>query len=234
MSGQIWKPGRGSRLGTCFGLTSILLALGLGLLACRQEGSGGGSSPSLSKIVGPTVLGPGGKTELSVYGYGTGPISWSLLPTGLGDFVVDKPGTVSQPTSPPIPNFSKGFFHAGSSEGTCDLIATAGAGGASYRSDVTLRVVQGIAIQYSQSPVNVTPGLNKQISAQVFQAAYPFESISQNVTWVPEGNFADGKILPSQPGTLVINAPSVPGTYAIKGTAEADPLATALIRVIVQ
>ncbi len=213
---------------------ALLAAMGMALMACSHGGPGPGQGPSLSKIEGPTVLGPGGKTGLSVYGSGTGPITWNLLPTGLGDFVVDKSGPVIQPTSPPITYYSQGFFHAGLSEGTCDLIATAGNGGASFRASVSLRVVKGIAIQYSPTPVNMTPRLQKQISAQVFHAAYPFDSISQNVTWVPEGDFADGKILPWLPGTFLVNAPSVPGTYAIKGTAEADPQATALIRVIVQ
>ena len=139
-----------------------------------------------------------------------------------------------QPTSPPPSYQSAGTFFAGPMPGTCDLIATAGIGTASYRSVAALRIVQGIAILTSVSQVTLTPRYQKEISAPVLHPNYPSELISQGVTWVPEGDFADGQIIPWLPGKLLFNAPSIPGTYAIKGKAEADPNATALIRVTVQ
>ena len=234
MSGRPWKPGKRSWVEPCLVLIPLFALIGLGLLACVQRGSGGGQGPFLQKIEGPTVLGPGGKTRLSVLGSGTGPISWTLLPIGLGDFVVDKPQSVVQPTQP-LPSYhSEGTFFAGPTFGTCDLIATAGTGSASYRSVVTLRIVQGIAILPSVSQVTLTPRYQKEISTPVLYPNYPPELIPQGVTWIPEGDFADGKIIPWLPGKLLFNAPTTPGTYAIKGKAEADPNATALIRVTVQ
>lgn len=234
MSREIWNPGLNPHARWCLVVVALFVVLGVGTLACSHSGSGGGQGPFLQKIEGPTVLGPGGKTHLSVLGSGTGPITWSLLPTGLGDFVVDKSAPILQPTSPPPGYHSEGTFLAGFTLGTCDLSATAGMGTASYRSTTTLRIVHGISIVPSNAQVTLTPRYQKEISAPVLHPNFPPELISQGVTWFAEGDFADGQILPWLPGKLLFNAPSIPGTYAIKGKAEADPLATVLIQVTVQ
>ena len=232
MSDRILRPGKKSWTVLCF--MPLLALICLGLMACAQGSSVGGTGPGLGKIDGATVIGPGGKTHLSVFGSGTGPISWTVLPTGLGDFVVDKPQFVAQPTSPPSGYQSTGTFFAGPTLGTCDLIATAGTGGATYRSVATLRIVQGIAILLSDSQVILTAGYQKEIKALVVHPNYPLELIPQGVTWTPDGDFADGRIIPLLPGRLLFVAPTILGTYAIRGKADADPNATALIRVTVQ
>lgn len=220
---------------TRFGwITGVCLASCLGLLSCSKGGPGPGPGPYLGKIEGATILGPGGKSRLSVTGAGTGPISWSLVPSGMGHFEVEKALPAFQGTTPPPSYVSEGTFFSGPSVGTGDLMATAGYGSTSFKSLVNLKIVRGIAITASSTQVTLTPRYQKEIAVSVLHPEHPTSSIPQGVTWAPEGDFSDGHILTGPPGKLLFDAPSIPGSYVIKGIADADPTASVLIRVTVQ
>lgn len=204
------------------------------LLACGEGNGGGRSGPGLVILEGPRVVGPGGRLSLSAVGSGTGALSWAMVPPGLGTFVPDAPPVIQAPTSPPLSYGLRGTFTAGPTPGSAEFQVSAGEGAQHFQVSTLLRVVQGITVSPSAQEVQVTPHLQRWITVAVAAPGHATSQVPQEVAWSPEGDFADGQILASAPGSLVFNSPTRAGTYRLKGVAVADPAASALVRVVVQ
>ncbi len=213
-------------------LTAMVLALGL-VQGCGDGTRGGDSGPRLSIQAGPTVVGPGGRLDLTAYGTG-GPLSWALVPPGLGTFLPKSAAAIPAPTSPPLTYGLAGTFNAGSSLGAAEFQVATGEGAHRLQASVLLQVVQGVSIAPAATDILVTPQLQKSIAVSVAAPGFTELQVPQQVSWSPEGDFADGQILASAPGRLVFNAPTRAGSYVLKGVAVADPSATARVRVVVQ
>lgn len=214
------------------GLGAAVLALGA-LLACGRGNGGGDSGPRLVIQEGPRIVGPGGRLALSAYGSGTGPLSWSLVPSGLGQFVAETSPPVQAPTSPSPTYGLRGTFTGGPAAGSAEFQVAAGEGTQRLRASTVLSVVQGIAVTPSTQEVQATPRLQVRLVVSVTAPGLSPLLVPQEVAWTAEGDFADGQILSSAPGSLVFNAPVRAGTYLLKGVADADPSASTRVRVVI-
>ncbi len=215
------------------------LGIGLAILSvgmfqgCGQGSRGGDSGPRLSILEGPSVVGPGGRLTISAIGSGTGPLSWALVPPGLGQFNPE-PSPMRQVPTSPSPSFAlRGTFTAGPSLGSAEFQVAAGEGAHRFQASTVLSVVQGIAVTPSIPEVQATPHLQVRIAVSVTAPGLSSLRVPQEVAWSAEGDFADGQILSSAPGSLVFNAPARAGTYLLKGVADADPSASTRVRIVV-
>lgn len=230
----IAAPNRASFPSLCMRLAGVVALLAAAQACAPQGGPGGGTGIRLDRVQGGTVIGPGGSTNLSVQGYNTGPISWSLNPEGLGSFVVEPrmQGSLAASTPPPS-TYLRGTFQAGPVPGVCDFIATADSQGVTYRSIAKLRIVQGIFLLPAEIQATLAPRNQREFIIQVVDPDYT-GLVSQEMAWSPAADFADGSIVPASTGKLVLSAPSVPGHYLIQGRAVADPHATIQVRITIQ
>jgi hypothetical protein len=160
-------------------------------------------------------------------------LSWSLVPSGLGQFVAETSPPVQAPTSPSPTYGLRGTFTGGPAAGSAEFQVAAGEGAQRLQASTVLRVVQGIAVSSSTPEVQATPHLQVRIAVSVTAPGFSTLLVPQDVAWTAEGDFADGQVLSSAPGSLVFNAPARTGTYVLKGVASADPSAFARVRVVV-
>lgn len=170
---------------------------------------------------------------LSAYGSGTGPLSWTMEPAGLGVFVPEAPSPIREPTSPTVTYGFRGTFTAGTAVGSTEFQVAAGEGTHRLQTSTVIRVIQGIVVSPSSQEVQATPHLQLRLAVAVTAPGFPGSLVPQDVAWSAEGDFADGQILPSAPGSLTFNAPARAGNYVLKGVAMADPAASAQVRVVV-
>jgi len=214
------------------GLGAIVLVLGA-LLACSRGNGGGDSGPRLVILEGPRVIGPSGQMTLSAYGSGTGPVSWVLVPSGLGVFVPEASSPIREPTSPSVTYGVRGTFTAGPAVGSTEFQVAAGEGTHRLQASTVIRVVQGIVVSPSSQEVQATPHLQLRLTVAVTAPGFPGSRVPPGFAGGQGGVFANGRSRASEPGGLTSNAPARAGNYVLKGVAMADPAASAQVRVVV-